>query len=62
MSRVGWYSLSFLRSQTLKVGDQGTLPARGEPGGILVADVAHGLVQHVLAQQLLHDRVRQAGE
>ena len=37
-------------------------PALREPLGVLGADVLHGLVQHVLAEQLLHDAVRQARE
>ena len=31
----------------------------GQPPGVLCADVLHGLIQHVLRQQLLHDGVRQ---
>jgi hypothetical protein len=37
-------------------------PSRGKPGGILCADVLHGLVQHIFGQQLLHDGVCQGGE
>ena len=35
------------------------VPVRSEPLGIAFADVLHGLIQHLLGNQLVHERVCQ---